>query len=45
VCIVDNLANGLGAAPLTHDEFAAGTDANRTRLLRELALVLPELVT
>jgi hypothetical protein len=30
---------------LTHDEFAAGTDANRTRLLRELALVLPELAT
>jgi 5'-methylthioadenosine phosphorylase len=45
VCIVDNLANGLGAAALTHDEFAAGTDANRARLLRELALVVAELVT
>jgi 5'-methylthioadenosine phosphorylase len=44
VCIVDNLANGLGPAALTHDEFAAGTDANRARLLYELALVLPELV-
>jgi 5'-methylthioadenosine phosphorylase len=43
VCIVDNLANGLGEAPLTTEEFDAGTAANRARVLHALDHVLPEL--
>ena len=45
VCVVDNLANGLGAAPLTMTEFEAGAAANRARLLRELARVVPALAS
>ncbi|HEY3722531.1 MAG TPA: MTAP family purine nucleoside phosphorylase [Acidimicrobiia bacterium] len=43
VCVVDNLANGLGAAPLTVAEFQAAVDANRVRLLADLDAVLPVL--
>ncbi len=43
VCVVDNLANGVGSAPLTVDEFEAGKAANRSRLLAALDVVLPEL--
>ena len=43
VCVVDNLANGLGTAPLTIDEFNAGVAANRARLLADLDAVLPRL--
>ena len=43
VCTVDNLANGLAPAPLTIDEFRAGVAANRTRLLADLAAVVPSL--
>jgi 5'-methylthioadenosine phosphorylase len=43
VCMVDNLANGVGAEPLTMEEFEAGKAANRARLLAVLAAVLPDL--
>jgi 5'-methylthioadenosine phosphorylase len=43
VCVVDNLANGIGAAPLTVAEYEAGRLANRERLEASLRLVLPEL--
>ena len=43
VCVVDNLANGLAADPLTVAEFEAAVDANRVRLLADLDAVLPEL--
>jgi 5'-methylthioadenosine phosphorylase len=44
VCVVDNLANGVGEAPLTMDEFRAGAAANRERLVGALDAVLPTLV-
>jgi len=44
VCMVDNLANGVRATPLTIEEFEAGKAANRERLLTALAAVVPELV-
>ena len=38
ICVVDNLANGIGAAALTTDEFEAGQAANREgRSLRHSA--------
>lgn len=40
ICVVDNLANGLGDTPLTVDAFHAGVDANRSMLVE----VLPRLV-
>ena len=43
VCVVDNLANGVGATPLTLAEFEAGKHANQARLVRSLAAVVPEL--
>jgi 5'-methylthioadenosine phosphorylase len=43
VCVVDNLANGLGAVPLTPEEFDAGTASNRARLVAALDRVLPRL--
>ncbi len=43
VCVVDNLANGVGAAPLTLEEFDAGKKANQARLKRLLATVVPTL--
>jgi 5'-methylthioadenosine phosphorylase len=43
VCVVDNLANGIGAAPLTMEEFEVGKAANRERLLGALEAVVPGL--
>ena len=43
ICVVDNLANGVGDAPLTVEEFRAGAAANRARLVRALDAVLPAL--
>jgi 5'-methylthioinosine phosphorylase len=43
VCVVDNLANGIGGARLTPTEFAAGKRANRDRLFGVLAAVMREL--
>ncbi len=43
VCVVDNLANGVGDTPLTVAEFHAGAAANRTKLLAALDAVLPAL--
>ena len=43
ICVVDNLANGIGAAPLTMEEFRAGAAANRARLVAALDAVLPAL--
>jgi 5'-methylthioadenosine phosphorylase len=43
ICVVDNLANGVGDAPLTMEEFRAGAAANRVRLVGALDAVLPEL--
>jgi len=43
VCVVDNLANGVGDAPLTVEEFQAGAAANRARLVGALDAVLPAL--
>jgi 5'-methylthioinosine phosphorylase len=43
VCIVDNLANGVGAVPLTREEFEAGKRANQERLFTVLADVVPAL--
>jgi 5'-methylthioadenosine phosphorylase len=43
VCVVDNLANGLDAEPLTIDEFRAAVTANRAALLADLDTVLPVL--
>jgi 5'-methylthioadenosine phosphorylase len=43
VCIVDNLANGVGERPLTYEEFEAGMRANQERLLVTLDNVLPKL--
>jgi len=43
ICVVDNLANGVGDAPLTMEEFQAGAAANRARLVGALDAVLPAL--
>jgi 5'-methylthioadenosine phosphorylase len=43
VCVVDNLANGVGDAPLSIEEFRAGAAANRARLVGALDAVLPAL--
>jgi len=43
VCIVDNLANGLGSSLLTPEEFAAGKAANAASLHRALRSVAAEL--
>jgi 5'-methylthioadenosine phosphorylase len=43
VCMVDNLANGVAPQPLSAEEFAAGRDANRERLLAALERVVPAL--
>jgi 5'-methylthioadenosine phosphorylase len=45
LCVVDNLANGVGPAPLTLDEFEAGKAANRTRLLAALDGVVSDLAS
>jgi 5'-methylthioadenosine phosphorylase len=43
VCVVDNLANGLDAEPLTVEQFQAAVAANQHALLADLATVLPVL--
>jgi 5'-methylthioadenosine phosphorylase len=43
ICVVDNLANGIGEAPLTREEYEAGYAANRERLAGVLEAVLPAL--
>jgi 5'-methylthioadenosine phosphorylase len=43
ICMVDNLANGVGERELTLEELEAGRAGNRERLGRGLARVLPEL--
>ena len=43
VCVVDNLANGLGTEPLTIEQFDAAVSANRSSLLADLDTVLPVL--
>jgi 5'-methylthioadenosine phosphorylase len=44
VCMVDNAANGVDDVPLSVDEFRHNVEANRIRLLADLAAVLPHLV-
>ena len=43
ICVVDNLANGLGAEPLTIEEFEAGRAASAAALAAGLASLLPRL--
>jgi 5'-methylthioadenosine phosphorylase len=43
ICVVDNLANGVGDAPLTVEEFQRGEAANRARLAVALEALIPEL--
>jgi 5'-methylthioadenosine phosphorylase len=43
ICVVDNLANGIGPRPLTAEEYETGVAANRERLGAELAALLPGL--
>jgi 5'-methylthioadenosine phosphorylase len=42
-CMVDNLANGIGARQLTLDEIEANRARNQARLLRAVGAVLPRL--
>ena len=43
VCIVDNLARGVGDTPLTVEAYERGAAANATRLTGVLGRVIPEL--
>ena len=43
VCVVDNLANGVGDAPLTQAEYERGAATNAARLVRVLTAVVPAL--
>ena len=43
VCVVDNLANGVGAEPLTVSEFEAASGASRARVRAALDAVAAEL--
>ena len=43
ICVVDNLANGVGEEPLTVAELEAERDANAERLRDALDVVLPRL--
>ena len=43
ICVVDNLANGVGGAPLSVEDFEAGKATNRERLLAALAPLVAEL--
>lgn len=43
ICVVDNLANGVGGAPLAVEDFEAGKALNRERLLAGLAPVVADL--
>ena len=44
VCAVDNMANGVGARPLSAEELERDREANAARLREALALVVPRLV-
>lgn len=41
ICVIDNLANGIGDDALTTEQFEAGQAANRERLALELTRILP----
>jgi 5'-methylthioadenosine phosphorylase len=43
VCIVDNLANGVGERELTVEEFRAGRERNRERLGEVMSAIVPVL--
>ncbi len=43
VCVVDNLANGIAARPLSSTELDRDRERNATRLRDDLATTLPEL--
>jgi purine nucleoside phosphorylase len=43
ICVVDNLANGVGERPLSAEDVVAGAAANRARLIEALDAVLPAL--
>jgi purine nucleoside phosphorylase len=43
ICIVDNLANGVGERELTVEEFRAGREQNRTRLAAAVGAIVPAL--
>ena len=43
VCMVDNLANGVGERPLTYEEFEAGKRANQAAVVAALDAVIPVL--
>jgi purine nucleoside phosphorylase len=43
VCVVDNLANGVGEHPLTWSEFETGRDATQQDLEKVLAALVPVL--
>ena len=43
VCVVDNIANGLGDTRLTVEEFEAGAAAHVATLTATLRRVVPEL--
>ena len=45
ICAVDNLANGVGTATLTLDEFEAGHSRSRERVRDALAGVVPALAS
>ena len=44
ICVVDNLANGVGATELTLEQVAAGQHAHRSRLQAALGKVVPALL-
>jgi 5'-methylthioadenosine phosphorylase len=44
VCMVDNMANGVGARPLSAAELERDREANAARLREALAMVLPRLM-
>lgn len=43
VCVVDNLGNGLEPTNLTMEEYAAGAEANRARIVADVGAVIPAL--
>jgi 5'-methylthioadenosine phosphorylase len=44
ICVVDNLANGVGERPLTVAEYEAGKRANQAALVAALDAVVPALL-
>lgn len=43
VCVVDNLANGIGDQPLSREDYEAGKRANQASVLAALDLVIREI--